>query len=150
MDYLKQLETDILAWPDVSVHAHRFGGKEFRFRKAEIGHVHRDGTVDIPFPRSVRDALINEGQAVGHRWVPDSGWTTFKIRGEADVAHAKDLLRLSYLRYAVKMAGDPHHFLEQESETLGLGRQFIVSLVTFALPSAQKSSSSLAGKLPSH
>jgi hypothetical protein len=132
MDYLKQLEDDILAWPDVSVHAHRFGGKEFRFRKAEIGHVHRDGTVDIPFPRPVRDALIKEGQAVEHRWVPDSGWTTFKIRDEADIAHAKDLMRLSYLRYAVKTSSDPRHFLKQESETLHLGPRYISLLETFA------------------
>jgi len=132
MSYLDRLEGEIASWTDVSVHAHRFGGKEFRFGKAEIGHVHRDGTVDIPFPRAVRDLLINEGQAVGHRWVPDSGWTTFKIRDEADIAHAKDLMRLSYLRYAVKTSSDPHHFLTQESETLHLGSRYISLLETFA------------------
>jgi hypothetical protein len=63
MSYLSRLEDEISAWPNVSVHPHRFGGKEFRFGKAEIGHVHREGTVDIPFPRAVRDALLEEGQA---------------------------------------------------------------------------------------
>ena len=61
MNYLSRLEDEVSAWPNVSVHPHRFGGKEFRFGKAEIGHVHRDGTVDIPFPRAVRDALLEEG-----------------------------------------------------------------------------------------
>jgi hypothetical protein len=136
MSYVDRLESEIASWTDVSVHAHRFGGKEFRFGKAEIGHVHRDGTVDIPFPRTIRDALVKEGQAVGHRWVPDSGWTTFKIHEEADIAHAKDLMRLSYLRYAVKMSRDPQQFLRQESETLRLGPQFVVLLETFGPRSA--------------
>jgi len=56
------------AWPDVSIHPHRFGGPEFRFGNAEIGHVHVGGTVDIPFPRPVHDALLAEGLAEEHRW----------------------------------------------------------------------------------
>ena len=40
MDYLKALENEVAAWPGVSVHPHRFGGREFRFGTAEIGHTH--------------------------------------------------------------------------------------------------------------
>src|SRR5271169_2080718 len=118
MNYLNLLEDKVSAWPNVSVHPHRFGGKEFRFGKAEIGHLHRDGTVDIPFPRAVRDALLEEGQAEEHRWVPNSGWTTYKIRNVADIQQALGLLRISYLRYALKAASDPHQLLKQESESL--------------------------------
>ena len=99
MSFLNRLEGEVSSWPNVSVHPHRFGGKEFRYGKAEIGHVHRDGTVDIPFPRAVRDALLEEGQAEEHYWMPDSGWTTFKVRGEEEIAHAVELMRISYLRY---------------------------------------------------
>lgn len=120
MDYLKQLEDEVSTWSNVSVHPHRFGGKEFRFGKAEIGHVHRGGTVDIPFPRAVRDALLEEGQAEEHRWVPNSGWTTFEVRRQADVAHAVELMRISYLRYALKAASDPHALLKRETRTLHL------------------------------
>ena len=35
-----------------------FGGREFRFGSGEIGHIHPSGVVDIPFPRSVRNALL--------------------------------------------------------------------------------------------
>jgi hypothetical protein len=131
MNYLNRLEGEVSAWPNVSVHPHRFGGKEFRFGKAEIGHVHRDGTVDIPFPRPVRDALLEEGQAEEHRWVPDSGWTTFRVRREADIVHAIGLMRISYLRYALKAASDPHHLLKQESESLHLSPRFISLLEKF-------------------
>jgi hypothetical protein len=132
MNYLLRLEDEVSAWPNVSVHPHRFGGKEFRFGKAEIGHVHQDGTVDIPFPRAVRDALLEEGQAEEHRWVPNSGWTTFKVRRDADIGHAIELLRISYLRYALKGASDPHEFLKQESETLHLSPRFKSLLEIFA------------------
>lgn len=125
MDYSRRLEDEVSTWPNVSVYPHRFGGKEFRFGKAEIGHVHRGGTVDIPFPRAVRDALIEEGQAEEHRWVPNSGWTTFEVRSEADVRHAIELMRLSYLRYASKAASDPREFLKRETEALHLSPRFV-------------------------
>jgi hypothetical protein len=131
MNYLNRLEDEVSTWPNVSVHPHRFGGKEFRFRKAEIGHVHTDGTLDIPFPRAVRDLLLEEGQAEEHRWVPNSGWTTFKVRREADIGHAIRLMRISYLRYALKTASDPHRLLKQEIEALHLSPQFISLLEVF-------------------
>lgn len=131
MKYLSQLEDEVSAWPNVSVHPHRFGGKEFRFGRAEIGHVHNNGTVDIPFPRAVRDALLEESQAEEHRWVPNSGWTTFRVRGEADIRHAVELMRISYLRYVLKTVPDPDHLLERESETMYLSPRFISLLESF-------------------
>jgi hypothetical protein len=102
MKHLNRLVDEISEWPQVSVHAHRFGGREFRFGSAEIGHVHLGGSVDIPFPRPVRDALLAEGLAEEHRWVPNSGWINFHVRSEDDFKHAMWLMRLSYLRYALK------------------------------------------------
>jgi Family of unknown function (DUF5519) len=120
MTHLKALEDEVSAWPSISVHSHRFGGREFRFRSAEVGHVHNGGMVDIPFPRPVRDELLVEGLAEEHRWVPNSGWTTLKVRSEDDLKRALWLMRLSYLRYALKAAADPRGMLEQESERLHL------------------------------
>src|SRR5438128_9450228 len=76
MKHLKKLEDDVSTWPNISVHPHRFGGREFRFGSAEVGHIHAGGIVDIPFPRSVHDVLLAEGLAEEHRWVPNSGWIT--------------------------------------------------------------------------
>jgi hypothetical protein len=102
MEFLNTLEKEVVTWPEVSVRPHRLGGKEFRFRRAEVGHVHENGIVDIPFPRAIHDALLAEGLAEEHHWVPNSGWTTFQVRNEEDVRHALWLLRLSYLRYTSK------------------------------------------------
>jgi hypothetical protein len=124
MNYVKKLEEEILGWPNTSVHPHRFGGSEFLFKTAEIGHVHIGGVVDIPFPRSVHDALLSKGLAEEHRWVPNSGWTTFRVRSERDFHHALWLMKLSYLRYALKTAADPQMLLDRESEVLNLSPHF--------------------------
>jgi len=123
MNRLKMLEYEMSTWPDVSVNSHRFGGREFRFGSAEVGHVHAGGIVDIPFPRSVRDALLAEGLAEEHRWVPNSGWVTFHVCSEEDLSHALWLMRLSYLRYALKTASDPRAMLEHEGAELRLSPQ---------------------------
>ena len=123
-DSLRKLEAAVSAWSQVSVHPHRFGGREFRFGDAEVGHVHTGGIVDIPFPRSIRDRLLAEGLAKEHRWVPNSGWITFRVRTEEDLDHAVWFLRLSYLRYALKRVPNPRSLLKQESEELRLSPQF--------------------------
>ena len=120
MKYLERFEQELSSWPGVSTYPHRFGGREFRFKAAEIGHIHTGGTVDIPFPRAVRDVLLAEGLAEEHRWVPNSGWITFPVRGEEDFKHAVWLMRLSYLRYRLKTAIDPRRRLDEESEELQL------------------------------
>ena len=131
MKSLESLEHEVSAWPEVSVHPHRFGGREFRFRAAEIGHVHTGGAVDIPFPRAVHDALLEDGLAEEHRWVPNSGWITFDIRRDEDFKHALWLMRLSYLRYALKTAADPRKIFEHESEELHLSPHYKSLLEAF-------------------
>jgi len=123
MTYLDRLVQELSSWPGVTTYPHRFTGREFRFKAAEIGHIHTGGIVDIPFPRSVRDSLLAKGLAQEHHWVPNSGWITFCIRAEDDLKHALWLMRLSYLRYAMKTSGDPHRYLEEQSEELQLGLQ---------------------------
>ncbi len=117
---VKTLEKEVSSWPDVSVGSHQFGAREFRFRGAEIGHVHLWGDVDIPFPRGIRDVLIADQAAQPHRWVPDSGWTTFHMSKEADVGHALWLMRLSYLRHALRVGPDSHAVLRQEAAQMHL------------------------------
>lgn len=137
MKHLKRLEEEVSAWTNISVHPHRFGGREFIFGNAEVGHVHAGGVVDIPFPRSIRDALLAEGLAEEHRWVPNSGWITLQMRGEEDLTHALWLMRLSYLRYALKTSTDPRKLFEQQSEELRLNPHF-KSLIEQFVPKTAK------------
>lgn len=91
-----RIAATVSSWPDVSAHPHRFGGTEFAIGKREIGHVHGDFLVDIPFPTKVRNELVEAGRAEPHHILPDSGWISFYLREPADVERAIELLRISY------------------------------------------------------
>jgi predicted DNA-binding protein (MmcQ/YjbR family) len=86
----------VTSWEGVSAHPHRFGGTEYRLGRREIGHIHGDRLVDIPFPTKVRDELVAAGRAQPHHILPESGWVSFYIREEGDVENAIALLRESY------------------------------------------------------
>ena len=118
MKELEGIEQEVSTWPNISVRANRFGGRAFFFGNAEVGHIHTGGAIDIPFPRSFRDELLAQGLAEEHRWVPDSGWVTFRVRSEEDMEQALGLLRLSYLRYALRKDSNPGKLLEREAEEI--------------------------------
>jgi hypothetical protein len=86
----------VLGWPGVTAHPHRFGGTEYRLEKREIGHIHGDSLVDIPFPTRVRDELVAAGVAEPHHVLPQSGWVSFYLRRPEAVGEAVALLRRSY------------------------------------------------------
>lgn len=91
-----EIETSVLSWPGTSAHPHRFGGVEFRLGRRELGHLHGDVLLDVPFPSKVRDELIAAGRAQPHHVLPDSGWISFRIKTAPDVQAALELLRMSY------------------------------------------------------
>ena len=130
-----RLKDEVSSWPSISVHPHRFAALEYRLGKAEVGHVHFWGDVDIPFPRPVHDFLLERELALEHRWVPNSGWTTFRTRGQKDVEHAIWLMRLSYLRYALKTAAEPRQLLATEAGRLHLSSDLVTMLARF-MPAA--------------
>ena len=84
------------SWPGVTVQPHRFGGVEYVIGKREIGHIHGDQLVDIPFPKKVRDAIVAAGRAQPHHVLPETGWVSFYLRQESDVEQAIALLQESY------------------------------------------------------
>jgi hypothetical protein len=60
--------------------------------------VHGGHLADLPFPRRVRDELIESRRARVHHVLPDSGWVSVPIAGSADVAGVVSLFRLGYER----------------------------------------------------
>ena len=89
---------EVSAWPGVTSGPHRFGGVELRCGRRELGHVHGNRLVDLPFPLLIRDALVADGKAEAHHLYPDSGWVSFFIRDASDVERVIDLFRLNYER----------------------------------------------------
>src|ERR687891_2478233 len=86
----------VTSWEGVTVHLHRFGGVEYGIGRREIGHIHGDHLVDIPFPKRVRDEIVAKGRAQPHHILPETGWVSFYLREEVDVKKAIALLEESY------------------------------------------------------
>ena len=92
----EMIHKTVLDWPDVTAHLHRFGGTEYRLGKHEIGHIHGDYLVDIPFSTKIRDELVAAGRAEPHHIFPDTGWVSYYLKQPADIDGAIDLLHYSY------------------------------------------------------
>ena len=92
----QQIIREVSAWPGVTVGAHRFGGVEFRLGRRELGHLHGDRLADLPFPARVREELVAAGRAEPHHVLPQSGWVSYRIAGEDDIARVIALFRLNY------------------------------------------------------
>jgi len=104
--YVDMISGEVSEWDGIAAYPHRFGGTEFRYGKPEIGHIHRNGLTDIPFPLQIRDELIKENIVHPHHVLPDSGWISFYVRNAKDIETAIKLFRLSFLRYAIKRGRD--------------------------------------------
>lgn len=78
--------------PEVEVFPHRFGGIEFRLGRRELGHVHGDWLVDVPFTKKLRDEIVAAGMAEPHHILPSSGWVSLFLKSEEDVDRGIELL----------------------------------------------------------
>ena len=99
---IEHIKQTVTSWPGMTANPHRFGGLEFNLGSVEIGHIHLNGMVDIPFNSKIRNQLLAEKRVVPHHILPETGWITFYIRSAADVDTAIWLFRLSYLFYATR------------------------------------------------
>jgi hypothetical protein len=101
----EQIHNAAMSWSGVTSGPHRFGGTEYRFGRREIGHIHGDHLVDIPFPKKVRNEVIAAGLAEPHHILPESGWISFYIKRADQVESAIALLRRSYDLAIARKAG---------------------------------------------
>lgn len=103
-EWVEQVIHTVSTWDGVTVEPHRFGGREFKLGKVEVGHIHSHGMVDIPFTRRIREVLVAENHAEPHHLLVESGWITFYMRQPEDVTHALWLYRLSYIQKSYRRA----------------------------------------------
>src|SRR5215210_4529775 len=96
------IEREVGGWPGVEERVHRFGGVEFRVNGHGIGHLHSDRMVDLPFPVRMREELVGAKEAQLHHVLPQTGWVSYRIRGERDVAGALDLFEKNYERLTAR------------------------------------------------
>jgi hypothetical protein len=96
------IQKAVLSWEGVTSQSHRFGGVEFRFGKVELGHLHGDHLADLPFPKKLRDELVEAGRAQPHHVLPSSGWVSRPIQDSRDVDEVIALFRLNYERLTAR------------------------------------------------
>ena len=92
----KRIEAALQTCSGIEANPHRYGGTEYRLGRREIGHVHGDHLVGIPFPKKVRDELVACGRAEPHHILPQSGWVSIHLNQALDVERAIELLRFSF------------------------------------------------------
>jgi hypothetical protein len=92
----ERIDAALHSWSGISSGPHRFGGTEYRLGRREIGHVHGNSLVDIPFPKAKRNELVTAGRAEAHHILSESGWVSIYLRQASDVDRAIELMRLSF------------------------------------------------------
>lgn len=92
----ERIHAAVISWPEVTAHPHRFGGTEYRLGKRELGHLHGEALVDIPFPKKIRDEIVAAGRAEAHHILPASDWVSFYLNEPDDIENAIKLFKQSY------------------------------------------------------
>jgi Luciferase len=91
----ESLETRACRALGVRLSTHRFGGVGFNFGRHELAHLHGNGLFDTFVGAKARDQLVRSGMASPHHIFPKSGWVSFWIRAEQDIANALELMRIA-------------------------------------------------------
>lgn len=98
-----RIHNEVSSWDGVEGQVNeRGGGPQFMFGRIEIGHVHGDRLADLPFPKKVRDELIESGRARPHHVLPNTGWVSRTISDESEVDDVIALFRINYDRIAAR------------------------------------------------
>jgi hypothetical protein len=90
------LQDWILQLPNVTKASHGFGGTEFQIHGLEFMHTHGTSHLDIRLSQEDQERMLNECKADPHRFAPQAGWVTFRIRSKGDAEAVKELIRLAY------------------------------------------------------
>lgn len=82
--------------PGVTKAPHRFGGVEFQVHGLEFMHFHSEAHLDIRLSKEDQARVLNEGKAERHRFAPEAGWVTVRIRSQTDAENAKEVIGVAY------------------------------------------------------
>ncbi len=93
---IEKIKTSVMEWEGVTNKPHRYGGLEFNLGKREIGHIHGNYVVDIPFTKKIKSEIIAAGLAKVHHILPKSGWISKYLTNQEDVDTAVKLLHKSF------------------------------------------------------
>ena len=102
LDWMDEIEAEVLQWPDTTSVIHKYGGMQFNYKGKEIGHIHSNGLLDMLLNRSVKQTLIQEGRITDHHAFKNTGWISFYMNNADDKEYAIKLLQTGYDRLTAK------------------------------------------------
>ena len=79
----------------VALSVHRFGGVGFKYGQHELAHLHGNGLFDAFVGVKAREEVVRSAMALPHHVFPKSGWVSFWVKTEADIATALELMRIA-------------------------------------------------------
>jgi Family of unknown function (DUF5519) len=97
-DLVTTIEREVKSWPGVTTGDTGRGGLQFSYGRVELGHLHGSSFADLPFPKRVRDMLIEQGRASVHPPLPESGWVRRRMDSPEDAEAVVELFRMTYER----------------------------------------------------
>lgn len=103
LDYMDDIEREVLSWQHTSLRVHKFGGTQFNINDRELGHIHGNGLLDVLFSRKMKAELSEKYPVKDHHIFKNSGWVSFHVQNEADKKVAIELLRYSYVAVCRKL-----------------------------------------------
>lgn len=96
VDYIDDIEREVLLWPETSIRMHAYGGTQFNLYDKELGHIHGNGLLDVLFSKKTKSELQLKYPVKEHHVFKNSGWISFQVKTEADKKIAIELLRFAY------------------------------------------------------
>jgi hypothetical protein len=103
----------------------------FYWSGRELGHVHRNGHIDLHMPMAVHDQLIAEGKAKHHRHQHDTSWVTHRLTESSDVNEAAWLVRLTtVIAQLGQNKGKPTEEIHQQLDSLSLSPELRASVIS--------------------
>lgn len=109
------LEDWILQLPNVTKASHRFGGTEYQVYGLEFMHSHGPTYLDIRLSKEDQGRVLREKKAEHHRFAPQAGWVTSRIRSDEDVEHVKEVIQLAYDHASKLMSAHKSRRTEQKT-----------------------------------
>jgi hypothetical protein len=89
---------------------------EFQVHGLEFMHTHDSSHLDIRLSKEDQERMLKEGKADPHRFAPQAGWVSFRIRSEGDVETAKELIRLAHDNAEKTMAAHLSRLTQKSTE----------------------------------
>ena len=103
LDWIDDVEKEVLTWPDTTITTHKYGGLQFNYQGKELGHIHSNGLLDILLSRKIKNEVMQQdGRVQDHHSFKNSGWISFYMKCHSDKQLALELLEQAYKLHSEK------------------------------------------------